>query len=68
MGEGWGEGLAGTATYPPHLFSFFLYALRPHPDPLPEGEGIRKLLTNNFLGALRLSSQLDALATRRCTV
>ncbi len=36
---------------PAHLFLFF-YASRPHPGPIPEGEGIRDLLTDNFLGDL----------------
>ena len=39
---GWGEGLANTVNHP-----LFLYASRPHPGPLPEGDGIRKALTGN---------------------
>src|SRR5438552_661380 len=51
LGEGWGEGLANTARYPtPFLFSF--YASRPHPSPLPEGEGNKKPTYRQFLGAL----------------
>src|SRR5437773_12525290 len=36
LGEGWGEGLRRASTQ--YLFSFF--ALSPHPNPLPKGEGM----------------------------
>src|SRR5437660_2190768 len=51
LGEGWGEGLANTASYPT-LFFFSFYASRPHPSPLPEGEGNKKPTNRQFLGAL----------------
>src|SRR5205809_4869933 len=51
LGEGWGEGLANTPRHPiPFFFSF--YASRPHPSPLPEGEGNKKPTYRQFLGAL----------------
>src|SRR5438105_8651424 len=51
LGEGWGEGVANTARHPtPFFFSF--YASRPHPSPLPEGEGNKKPTYRQFLGAL----------------
>src|SRR5207253_8265884 len=46
-----GEGLANTPRHPiPFFFSF--YASRPHPSPLPEGEGNKKPTYRQFLGAL----------------
>jgi len=51
LGEGWGEGLANTARYPTPIF-FSFYASRPHPSPLPEGEGNKKPTSLQFLGAL----------------
>ena len=51
LGEGWGEGLANTLRHPiPFFFSF--YASRPHPSPLPKGEGNKKPTYRQFLGAL----------------
>jgi len=51
LGEGWGEGLANTASYPtPFFFSF--YASRPDPSPLPEGDGNKTPTYRQFLGAL----------------
>src|SRR5437870_586321 len=51
LGEGWGEGLANTLR---HLIPFFFsfYASRPHPSPLPEGEGNKRATCRQFLGAL----------------
>ena len=54
LGEGWGEGLA-TKTQNTSFsffigadrkedggeFSFLVIQLRPHPNPLPKGEGVR---------------------------
>ena len=48
LGEGWGEGLASTAKLP-HSFFLFLYASRPHPGPLPEGEGNKKPVYRQFI-------------------
>src|SRR5438445_10864309 len=61
LGEGWGEGLANTARYPsPFFFSF--YASRPHPSPLPEGEGNKRPAYRQFLGALGVMLNLPVTA------
>src|SRR2546427_1922979 len=66
LGEGWGERLASTATH--FFFSFCLYASRPHPRPLPKGEGTKSPRLGVLLTDIILPLCSNSTVIKRCAL